>query len=117
MSCLSMCPAYVSCLRMLSGTHLVTLIALPNTTEFLRSLQNIGRQTLHLGDKLVRVQVRLQLAELDVAGGLGFSILLQGARFVFHMPRLLAEEQHVFRAFHQGFVARFLLLCPKSTWP
>lgn len=58
----------------------------------------------HLRNKLVRVKVRLELAELHVSCGLGLPILLEGARLVVHLPGLLAEEEHVFRRFYQSFI-------------
>lgn len=65
---------------------------------------------LHLGDKLFRVQIWLKLAELHVARRLGLSILLDGARFVVHLPGFLAEQKHIFWGFHQSFVEGFRLL-------
>lgn len=59
---------------------------------------------MYLRNELVGMKVWLELAELHVARRLRRPILLQGAGLEVNLPRLLAEEKHVGRAFHQSFV-------------
>lgn len=66
--------------------------------------------TAYLGDQLFRLKIRLQLSQLHVGGGLRLSVLLQGARFVLHLPSLLAEEEHIGLILHQSFVQRLRVL-------
>lgn len=62
------------------------------------------------------MQIWLELAQLHVTGGFGRPILLQGAGLEVNLPRLLTEEKHVRRAFHQRFVQGFRILLNTRMW-